>query len=52
MGRLPLAYRTWLGMTVHTQQFDSPLFKGKVSVHTNLFINGEFVDPQERHDIE
>lgn len=39
-------------MVVHTQQFDYPLFKGKVSVNTNLFINNEFVDPLDRQDIE
>ncbi|EKM55657.1 uncharacterized protein PHACADRAFT_144310 [Phanerochaete carnosa HHB-10118-sp] len=39
-------------MTIHTQQFDNSLFNGSVSVNTNLFIDGEFVDPLERHDIE
>ncbi|GJE86988.1 aldehyde dehydrogenase [Phanerochaete sordida] len=39
-------------MTVHTQQFDYPLFKGKVSVNTGLFIDGKYVDPLDRHDIE
>ncbi|EKM54556.1 uncharacterized protein PHACADRAFT_258489 [Phanerochaete carnosa HHB-10118-sp] len=39
-------------MTIHIQQFDNSLFKGSVSVNTNLFIDGEFVDPLERHNVE
>ena len=34
------------------RQFDSPLFKGTVTVNTGLFINGQFVDPINEETIE
>ena len=30
-----------------TTTLDTPVFKGKLSVNTGLFINGKFVDPVE-----
>ena len=38
--------------SVFTRQFDTPLYKGSVSVNTGLFINGQFVDPIDKETIE
>ena len=38
--------------TVYSECFDAPLFKGKVSVNTGLFINGEYVDSVDGGTIE
>ncbi|TFK61593.1 aldehyde dehydrogenase [Pluteus cervinus] len=35
-----------------THQFDTPTYKGTVSVNLGLFINGEFVDPVDHETIE
>lgn len=37
---------------VYTHNFDTPLFKGKVSVNTGLFINNEWVEPADKTPIE
>ncbi|KAJ3551327.1 hypothetical protein NM688_g4767 [Phlebia brevispora] len=38
------------GTFVH--ELDTPLYKGKISVNTGLFINGQFVDPIDKETIE
>ena len=35
-----------------TYTFDTPLYKGKSTFNTGLFINGEFVDPVDDAKIE
>ena len=35
-----------------THQIDSPLYKGKVSLNTGLFINGQFVDSVDGETLE
>ena len=35
-----------------THQFDTPIYKGAVTFPTQLFINGEFVDPLHGGSIE
>ena len=37
---------------VYTKTFDTPLFKGAVSVNTGLFINDDFADSVEGDTIE
>jgi aldehyde dehydrogenase (NAD+) len=37
---------------VFTHRFDTKLFSGSVSVNTRLFINNEWVEPQEGGTIE
>ena len=38
--------------SVFTHQVDTKLFSGSVSVNTRLFINNEWVEPQEGGTIE
>jgi len=38
--------------SVYTHNFDTPLYKGKVSVHTGLYINGEWVNAVDGETIE
>ncbi len=35
-----------------TRQFDTPAYKGKVTVNTGLFINGQYVDSVDKETIE
>lgn len=35
-----------------THKFDTPVFKGTVSIPTGIFINGEFVDGSDGGHIE
>jgi len=35
-----------------SRDFDTPSFKGKISVNTGLFINGQWVDPAEKGTID
>lgn len=37
---------------IFTQQFNSPLYTGTVSVHTGLFIDGKFVESVDKNTIE
>ncbi|KAF9445252.1 aldehyde dehydrogenase [Macrolepiota fuliginosa MF-IS2] len=36
----------------YTHNFDTPMFKGKVTINTGLYINGKWVDPVEGGAIE
>ncbi|KAI6122417.1 aldehyde dehydrogenase [Pisolithus thermaeus] len=38
--------------TVFAHEFDTPVYKGKVSFNTGLFINGQFVDGSDRTTID
>ncbi|KAI6157364.1 aldehyde dehydrogenase [Pisolithus tinctorius] len=38
--------------TVFTHEFNTPVYKGKVSFNTGLFINGQFVDGSDRTTID
>ncbi|KAF9043170.1 aldehyde dehydrogenase [Panaeolus papilionaceus] len=38
--------------STYTHTFDTPTFKGKVSINTGLFINGQWVDPIEQSTID
>ena len=38
--------------SIYTQAFSSPVYNGKISVNTGLFINGQWVDPIEKGTIE
>ena len=35
-----------------THEFDTPVYKGKVSFNTGIFINGQFVDGSDDKTIE
>ena len=35
-----------------THKFDTPVYKGTISVNTGLYINGQFVDPVEKDTLE
>ncbi|KAF9461882.1 aldehyde dehydrogenase [Collybia nuda] len=36
----------------YTHHFDTPLYKGTISINTRLFINGEWVDPVDKATID
>jgi len=38
--------------SIFTHEFDTPVYKGKVSINTGLFINGQFVDGSDKTTIE
>ena len=38
--------------TLFTYEFDTPVYKGKVSFNTGLFIDGKFVDGSDKTTIE
>lgn len=39
-------------MATYTHQFDTPAYKGTVTVNTGLFIDGKFVEPLAKETIE
>ena len=39
-------------MQKFSRDFNTPLFKGKVSVHTGVFINNEWHEPADKQKIE
>ena len=39
-------------MKTFTHEFGGALFKGKVSVHTGMFINNEWHEPADKQKIE
>jgi len=38
--------------STYTHKFDTPVYKGDVTIHTGLFIEGKWVDPVEEGSIE
>ena len=38
--------------TVFTREFNTPVYKGKVSFNTGLFIDGKFVDGSDKTTIK
>ena len=40
------------GLSVFTHRFDTKLFSGDVAINTKLFIDNEWVEPQEGGTIE
>jgi aldehyde dehydrogenase (NAD+) len=43
-------YSTMAG--TYTHKFDTQSYKGSVTIHTGLFIDGKFVDPVEGGTVE